>query len=89
MLESVIGLCGSPRPAVGRRLPFDSALKYSAAEAVMGGRRTVLVKGAPERLMPHVRKCLLPDGRTVGFSENKRAFNSAVAEIEFKFPETS
>ena len=81
LLESVIGLCGSPRPAVGMRLPFDSALKYSAAEAVMGGRRTVLVKGAPERLMPHVRKCLLPDGRTVGFSENKRAFNSAVAEM--------
>ncbi len=46
---------------VTRRQPFDSARKYSSA-ALSDGR--VLVKGAPELLLPYVRRVLLTDGST-------------------------
>lgn len=46
---------------VTRRQPFDSAKKYSSA-ALSDGR--VLIKGAPELLLPHVRRVLLADGST-------------------------
>ncbi len=47
-------------PVVGRR-PFDSTKKYSSARLADG---RVLVKGAPELLLPYVTNVLLPDGTT-------------------------
>ena len=44
---------------VVRRQPFDSARKYSSA-ALSNGR--VLLKGAPELLLPYVRMFMTPDG---------------------------
>lgn len=44
---------------VVKRQPFDSARKYSSA-ALSDGR--VLVKGAPELLLPYVRDIMTPDG---------------------------
>lgn len=44
---------------VVRRIPFDSAAKYSSVE-LSDGR--VLIKGAPELIIPHVGEYLLPDG---------------------------
>lgn len=44
---------------VVRRQPFDSARKYSSA-ALSDGR--VLLKGAPELLLPYVRTFMTPDG---------------------------
>ena len=37
-----------------RKLPFDSARKFSAAEIVLRGERIVIYKGAPEYLLPHI-----------------------------------
>lgn len=47
---------GAPEP-VAERLPFDSRYKYSAVRLQSG---TVLVKGAPDRLMPCCRFMLDP-----------------------------
>ncbi len=44
---------------VVRRQPFDSARKYASA-ALSDGR--VLIKGAPELLLPYVRTFMTPDG---------------------------
>lgn len=44
---------------VVRRRPFDSAKKYSSAQ-LSDGR--VLIKGAPELLLPYVREVMMPEG---------------------------
>lgn len=43
------------------RLPFDSAFKYSAAKLTGSGSIT-LIKGAPEMLLPYVRRIYRADG---------------------------
>ena len=48
----------------GERLPFDSNLKFSAAELLDAPER-YLVKGAPERLLPHLRYAIDREGRRV------------------------
>ena len=50
----------APTWSVTSRLPFDSDRKY-AATALEGGR--VLITGAPERLLPHVKQAVGYDGR--------------------------
>ena len=48
--------------------PFDSTKKYSwATVSALGGM--TLYKGAPERLLPHVRYSLTEDGRKIPFDE--------------------
>jgi Ca2+-transporting ATPase len=44
-----------------RRLPFDSAHKYSAVQ-IVGEEKLTLIKGAPELLLPYIRRTYLPDG---------------------------
>lgn len=51
---------------VAERLPFDSVKKLSAVR-LAGKERTVLIKGAPEKLLPFVRACLREDGSTAPF----------------------
>ncbi len=65
---------GEPGP-VTERLPFDSRYKYSAARLPDG---TVLVKGAPDRLLPNCRTAIDPaTGRTTAFA--KAAVQAAAA----------
>ena len=49
------------------RLPFDSVLKYSAV-SVIGKERLVLIKGAPERLLPYCKYAYASDGKKRPFS---------------------
>ncbi len=65
---------------VTRRLPFDSTRKYSAAELITP-RRAVLVKGAPERLLPHVRYYTRADGSVGSFEDVSRGFCRQLDEL--------
>ncbi len=68
ILESVIGREKSvPSFSTVKNIPFDSEKKFSAALLSVGGSRRLFIKGAPERLLPHVKKYLDRDGRIVSF----------------------
>lgn len=58
----------APAARVMARLPFDSDRKYAAVTVTVAGKRLTMIKGAPERLLPHVRTALAGNGRTVAFS---------------------
>jgi len=59
-------------------VPFSSARKFSAA-ALSGDRSVILVKGAPDYLLPRATNYLLPDGGKAPFDPTARArFLSAV-----------
>lgn len=49
-----------------RRLPFDSARKFSAAATSDG---IVFLTGAPEKLLPHVQKAVGANGRIIPFEK--------------------
>ena len=49
------------------RLPFDSTLKYSAVE-IANKERLVLVKGAPERLLPYCKHAYSSNGKKIPFN---------------------
>ena len=53
---------------------FDSAVKYSAV-SLSSPRRTVLIKGAPEKLLPFVRYTYDAAGRVLPFSPFAPAFS--------------
>ena len=64
ILESVIGReKAAQRFSVVKNIPFDSAKKFSAALLSVGGRRRLFIKGAPEKLLPYVKKYVDRDGR--------------------------
>lgn len=52
-------------------VPFSSERKFSAVK-LAGGIRTVLVKGAPDYLIPRATRILLPDGGTADFDATER-----------------
>ena len=69
ILESVIGREGSAPPfSTLKIIPFDSDKKFSAALLSVGGKRRLFIKGAPEKLLPHVRNYLDRDGVVRSFS---------------------
>lgn len=59
LLDSVLPFCKNDLPRAERTLPFDSGRKYSAC-LCRGGR--VLLKGAPEVLLPHAVRFVRADG---------------------------
>ena len=67
LLESVGTSCVTDGIRVATRIPFDSVRKISAV-TLTGKTSTVLVKGAPERLLPLVRDAYLANGRIVPFA---------------------
>lgn len=77
LLRSV-GRKQGARATVSKKLLFDSAVKYSAA-ALTEPRRTVLIKGAPERLLPSIRYTYDAAGRVLPFSPFAPTLNRAVA----------
>ncbi len=81
LLASVLSIREGEKLALGARLPFDSNIKMSAAEVRSRTEHYVLVKGAPERLLPHVSGCLLPDGRSSDFSPFRKAFEQKLGAL--------
>jgi calcium-translocating P-type ATPase len=65
-------------PTVIEKLPFDSAVKLSAVRVRESGREYVLLKGAPEKLLPHVKSCVLADG-VKPFSPYRGQFCESIA----------
>lgn len=62
---------------IAEKIPFDSAKKFSAVR-LEGSEKTVLIKGAPEKLLPFVRSYLRPDGSTAPF--NSVRFERMISE---------
>ena len=52
---------------ISERLPFDSSIKLSAV-CIDDGRKKVLIKGAPERLLPFCKLAYTANGSTKSFS---------------------
>lgn len=70
LTESILGSKNIQGVSVSEKIPFDSKKKYSAAKVMSGGgaRAYTIIKGAPEVILPHVRYCLLSDGRRIEVS---------------------
>ncbi len=66
--------------SVGRRITFDSAVKYSAVE-LLGKRSICLIKGAPERLLTHCKNAYMSDGSLVPFSSVSYELLRRVGEL--------
>ncbi len=81
LLDGVSAYCRGEKPQIYSRLAFDSAVKYSSAVVRMQGNEITLVKGAPERLLPHVVTCVGTDGRAVDFSHLRRVFEERLSAV--------
>lgn len=72
ILESVCGLCEvditKRQESLADRIPFDSDIKMSAARVLVGGRKRTYIKGAPEILLPYVKKYISGSGDILSFS---------------------
>ncbi|MBR2353603.1 MAG: calcium-translocating P-type ATPase, PMCA-type [Clostridia bacterium] len=79
LLESVGASAPEGAVSVIRKIPFDSAKKYSAAE-IFTSRRTVLIKGAPERLLPYLRYAYQKNGSADSFAPFSYAFRTRLSE---------
>lgn len=67
---------------VSERLPFDSVRKYAAVSLRgQGGARRVLIKGAPERLIPQVRYAYVAEGRAVAFAPLSFSFLRRIEDM--------
>ncbi len=64
-----------------RKLPFDSTYKFSAAEIRIGKDILSLVKGAPEKLLPYVKSCTLPNGTAEDFSSHRAKFAARISQL--------
>ena len=82
ILESVIGREKSAVSfSVVTTVPFDSEKKFSAALISSEGRKRLFIKGAPEKLLPHVRFFLDKNGERRDFSnETTREICKALAK---------
>lgn len=55
------------------KIPFDSAKKYSAVTLSTYGKGYMsFIKGAPEKILPHIGYCINGNGDTVPFTERER-----------------
>ena len=72
ILSSVCGLCETNISKRDERLvdkiPFDSEIKMSAAKVLVGERKRTYIKGAPEALLPYVKKYISGSGERLQFS---------------------
>lgn len=60
-----------PEYSVAKLLPFDSVKKLSAVWLSYGGKRRLLIKGAPEKLLPYVRHYIGDRGERTVFSKTR------------------
>ncbi len=72
------GLCDfKDKIKIIEKQPFSSDTKMSAVR-ISGDENTVLIKGAPEKLMPFIKNCIDETGRIIPF--NARGFDALVKE---------
>jgi len=83
LAESILDIKRDAFVSLSEKIPFDSKRKYSAAR-ISGGRGNesyTVIKGAPEIILPHVRYCILADGRRIEVSRRAvEGYLSAPAE---------
>ncbi len=79
LLESVADTDHSPLPKTCGYIPFDSTNKYSAV--IIEGGHLALIKGAPERLLPHLRYAYTRSGHVQPFSACSHELMKAVHEM--------
>ncbi|MBQ8344794.1 MAG: calcium-translocating P-type ATPase, PMCA-type [Clostridia bacterium] len=81
LLESVMdgSTASSPEPAIRGRVLFDSAAKFSAV-SLGAPVNTILVKGAPDVLLPHVRYAMRADGQCIPFAPLWKPMQETIAE---------
>ena len=56
-----------PSVKIQKKIPFDSSIKFSAV-SLTGHTDTILIKGAPERLIPFCKYAYTPNGTLCRFS---------------------
>ena len=78
LLESIKSISQPKGVRVISKLPFDSKNKYSAA-TLSDGR--VLVKGAAEVLLPHIKYAIDSSGREVSFARYSYDFVKNISEL--------
>ena len=81
LLKSVLPFCHGERACVLRRLPFDSAIKYSSVTVRLKGKELSFVKGAPEKLLPHVVSYLSGGAELPFDMELRRQFERKIGEL--------
>ena len=80
LLSSVLKMNGRESCQTVFRLPFDSARKYSTA-CIAGKRHLTLVKGAPEKLLPHITYAYQKNGHEAPFAPLSSAFIKRISEL--------
>ena len=65
------------------RLPFDSAIKYSAVD-ISGPTRLTLVKGAPDKLLPYCKYAYDNNGKRVAFSSLSKELLTLTSDLTRK-----
>ena len=71
MLSAIKAGVRSPKYEIIDKLEFDSARKYSAALVQCEGKRRVLIKGAPERILKGSSGYIDPDGQVRALDRRK------------------
>ena len=72
--ESALHLGSPDGIKISERIPFDSSRKFSAVR-LTGKSNLTLVKGAPEKLIPHITTAIAPDGREIPISPSELTKN--------------
>ncbi len=86
ILESICGLCEvdvtKRRERLIDKIPFDSDIKMSAARVFVGEKKRTYIKGAPEKLLPYVKKYVSGSGAILQFSSSaiKKICKTATAQ---------
>ena len=74
ILSSISGLCetniSKRNERLVDRIPFDSDIKMSAAKVAVEDKKRIYIKGAPEKLLPYVKKYISKNGEREQFSSS-------------------
>ena len=71
MLSAMVAERRAPQYEIIDKIEFDSARKYSATKVRVMGRQRLLIKGAPEKILPRVCGYIDSDGRIKAFSRRE------------------
>ncbi|MBO5845754.1 MAG: calcium-translocating P-type ATPase, PMCA-type [Clostridia bacterium] len=78
LLEAVKKISPPQKCSIRSKIEFDSTKKYSSVS--LGDGRT-FIKGAPEKLLPFIKYCILPSGERVNFAHYSYAFAKSIGDM--------